>query len=56
MRGMTIAGGLVETVFARFVHRLEFLFPTEITGLVVFMVAVSLVPVGASKFLHRLCG
>jgi len=52
MRGMTIAAGLVEMVFARFVHRLAFLFPTEITGLVVFMVGVSLVPVGASKFLH----
>jgi xanthine permease XanP len=52
MRGMTIAAGLIEMVFARFVHRLEFLFPTEVTGLVVFMVAVSLVPVGASKFLH----
>jgi xanthine permease XanP len=52
MRGMTIAAGLVEMVFARFVHRLEFLFPTEVTGLVVFMVAVSLIPVGTSKFLH----
>jgi xanthine permease XanP len=52
MRGMTIAAGLFEMVFARFVHRLEFLFPTEVTGLVVFMVAVSLIPVGASKFLH----
>src|SRR5262249_20585417 len=52
MRGMTMMAGLVEMVFARFVHRLQFLFPTEITGLVVFMVGVSLVPVGASKFLH----
>jgi xanthine permease XanP len=52
MRGMTIAAGLVEMVFARFVHKLEFLFPTEITGLVVFMVGVSLIPVGTSKFLH----
>ena len=52
MRGMTIAAGLVEMVFARFVHRLEFLFPTEVTGLVVFMVGVSLVPVGTSRFLH----
>lgn len=52
MRGMTIAAGAVELVFARFVHRLDFLFPTEITGLVVFMVGISLVPVGASKFLH----
>jgi NCS2 family nucleobase:cation symporter-2 len=33
MRGMTIVAGLVELVFARLVHRLAFLFPTEITGL-----------------------
>src|SRR5262245_50188266 len=55
MRGMTIVAGLVEMVFARFVHRLEFLIRTEVTGLVVFMVAVSLVPLGASKFLHIDC-
>ena len=52
MRGMTIVAGIVELVFARFVHRLAFLFPTEITGLVVFMVGISLIPVGTSKFLH----
>ena len=52
MRGMTIVAGLVEMVFARFVHRLAFLFTTEITGLVVLMVGIGLVPVGASKFLH----
>jgi NCS2 family nucleobase:cation symporter-2 len=51
MRGMTIAAGLVEVVFARIVHRLEFLFPPEITGMVVFLVAVGLVPLGVSKFL-----
>ncbi|HTN71656.1 MAG TPA: solute carrier family 23 protein [Methylomirabilota bacterium] len=51
MRGMTIAAGLVEVVFARVVHRLEFLFPPEITGMVVLMVAVGLVPLGVSKFL-----
>src|SRR5262245_25750256 len=52
MRGMTIVAGVVELVFARLVHRLAFLFPTEITGLVVFMVGISLIPVGTSKFLH----
>lgn len=52
MRGMTIFAGLVEMVFARFVPRLAFLFPTEVTGLVVFMVGIGLVPVGASNFLH----
>ncbi|MBI3802028.1 MAG: purine/pyrimidine permease [Deltaproteobacteria bacterium] len=52
MRGMTIAAGLVEAVFARVLHRLEFLFPSEVTGLVVLMVALGLVPLSASKFLH----
>jgi xanthine permease XanP len=49
MRGMTIAAGLVEAVFARVVHRLRSLFPPEITGLVVLMVAVGIIPLGASK-------
>lgn len=52
MRGMTIFAGLVEIVFARFFHRLSFLFPTEVTGLVVFMVGIALIPVGTSQFLH----
>jgi len=52
MRGMTIFAGIVEIVFARFVRRLSFLFPTEVTGLVVFMVGVGLIPVGVSRFLH----
>lgn len=52
MRGMTIFAGLVEIVFARFAHRLAFLFPAEVTGLVVFMVGVGLIPVGVSRFFH----
>jgi NCS2 family nucleobase:cation symporter-2 len=51
MRGMTIVAGLAEAVFARFAQRLAFLFPPEITGLVVLMVAQSLVTLGVSKFL-----
>jgi xanthine permease XanP len=51
MRGMTIVAGLFEVLFARTIRRLGFLFPPEITGLVVLMVSVSLVPLGASKFL-----
>ena len=51
MRGMTIAAGVVEALFARIVHRLGFLFPPEITGLVVLMVAAGIIPLGASKFL-----
>jgi len=51
MRGMTIVAGLAEVIFARFIQRLAFLFPPEITGLVVLMVAQSLVTLGVSKFL-----
>jgi NCS2 family nucleobase:cation symporter-2 len=51
MRGMTIVAGLADVIFARFVQRLAFLFPPEITGLVVLMVAQSLVTLGVSKFL-----
>ncbi len=51
MRGMTIAAGLIEAIFARLIHRLGFLFPPEITGLVVLMVGESLVPLSASKFM-----
>lgn len=51
MRGMTIAAGLTEVVFARVIHKLKFLFPAEITGMVVLMVAIGLIPLGSSKFL-----
>jgi len=51
MRGMTIVAGLFEAVFARFVRHVRFLFPPEITGLVVLMVGEGLIPLGASKFL-----
>jgi NCS2 family nucleobase:cation symporter-2 len=50
LRGMTIVAGLAEAVFARLVRHLGFLFPPEITGLVVLMVAESLVPLATSKF------
>ncbi len=51
MRGMTIAAGLFEVLFAKTIKRLAFLFPPEITGLVVLMVAESIIPLGTSKFL-----
>lgn len=50
MHGMTIIAGIFECFFSRIVHKLKKLFPTEITGLVVLMVAISLIPLGASKF------
>src|ERR1039458_874940 len=51
MRGMTIVAGVAEAFFSRFANRLRFLFPAEITGLVVLMVAEGLVPIGVSKVL-----
>ncbi len=50
MHGMTVVAGLFETLFSRAVNKLRFLFPTEVTGLVVLMVGVALIPLGASKF------
>ena len=49
--GMTILAGFFESLFSRVVRRLRVLFPTEVTGLVVLMVGIALVPLGASKFL-----
>jgi xanthine permease XanP len=50
MHGMTIIAGMFEMLFSRVINKLKFLFPTEITGLVVLMVAVALIPLGSSKF------
>jgi xanthine permease XanP len=49
--GMTMVAGFFEALFSRVVRRLRVLFPTEVTGLVVLMVGIALVPLGASKFL-----
>ncbi len=51
MRGMTIFAGLTELLFARLVSKIAFLFPKQVTGLVVFFVGLGLVPVGTSKFM-----
>jgi NCS2 family nucleobase:cation symporter-2 len=51
MRGMTIFAGLFQVLFSSFIHRVKFLFPNEILGLVVMMVGVGLVPVSSSKLM-----
>ena len=51
MHGMTMIAGLFEMLFSRVVRHIKFLFPNEVTGVVVIMVGVALVPLGASKFL-----
>jgi xanthine permease XanP len=50
-RPFWIVAGLVEVVFARTLRRVKFLFPPEITGLVVPMVAMGIIPLGVSKSL-----
>ncbi len=50
MHGMIIIAGLFEALFSRVVHHIRRLFPPEVTGLVVLMVGVSLIPLAASKF------
>ena len=51
MRGMTIIAGIVELVFAHSLKRIKSLFPPEITGLVVLMVAIGVAPLCVSKVL-----
>jgi xanthine permease XanP len=51
MHGMIMVAGVFEALFSRVVHRLKFLFPNEVTGVVVLMVGVALIPLGTSKFL-----
>ena len=51
MHGMTLLAGAAEALFSRMVHRLRFLFPNQVTGVVVLMVGVALIPLGSSKFL-----
>jgi xanthine permease XanP len=51
MHGMIMISGLTEMAFAQVVPKLKKLFPPEITGLVVIMVGVALIPLGVSKFL-----
>ena len=51
MHGMILLAGMAEAIFSRVVHRLKFLFPSQVTGVVVLMVGVALIPLGSSKFL-----
>jgi NCS2 family nucleobase:cation symporter-2 len=48
---MTIVGGFFGVILSRLIRRLRALFPAEVTGTVVTMVALELVPLSVSKFL-----
>lgn len=49
--GMTAFAGAAESLLSRIMHRLRFLFPAEVTGLIVAMVGITVIKVAASNFL-----
>ena len=51
MFGMITIAGMFESVFSRLIHKLPFMFPAEVTGVVVTMVGISLIPLGVSNFM-----
>lgn len=52
MQGMTLFAGLFATACAFWIERLRRWFTPEVVGVVMLMIAVSLVPIGASRFLN----
>ena len=48
--GMTIVAGAGEALFSRVVRRLRVLFPTEVTGLIVAMVGISVTHLAVENF------
>ncbi len=51
--GMTSVAGLFEVLLSRVMHRLRALFPPEVTGLVVAMVGITVIPVALPNFMGR---
>ena len=48
LMGMTVFVGIAEICLAKVIHRLRVLFPAELTGLVVVMLGITLIPVSIS--------
>lgn len=48
--GMTFIGGLFEALFSRVAARMRAVFPAEVTGTIVTMVGIEVIPFGAKKF------
>jgi xanthine permease XanP len=49
--GMTMCAGSIESLFSRAIKRLRFMFPVEVTGLIVAMVGITIIRVASSYFL-----
>ncbi|MBP7653929.1 purine/pyrimidine permease [Candidatus Dependentiae bacterium] len=48
--GMTMIAGLFETFFSRIMHKFKYLFPTEVTGVIVTMVGIVVIPISIKNF------
>jgi NCS2 family nucleobase:cation symporter-2 len=48
--GMTGFVGFIEVILSRFMNRLRFLFPSEVTGVIVLMVGVVVIPLTMDSF------
>lgn len=48
--GMTLLAGLFEGLLSRFINRLRFFFPPEVSGVVIIMVGFSIIPFAVSEF------
>ncbi len=48
--GMTGFVGVVEAFFSRIMHKLRFLFPSEVTGVIVAMVGIVVIPLSVKNF------
>ena len=49
--GMTVVAGIFEALFSQVVGRMRKFFPPEVTGTVVLMVGVEVIPIAVPKFL-----
>lgn len=48
--GMTAVSGLFQAALSRIVNRLRVIFPVEVTGLVIMMLGVAVIPFGLPRF------
>jgi xanthine permease XanP len=49
--GMTAVAGCFEALFSRFVARMRAIFPSEVTGTIVMMVGIEIIPIAVRKFM-----
>lgn len=49
--GMTAVAGCFEALFSRFVTRMRAVFPAEVTGTIVMMVGIEIIPIAVQKFM-----